>query len=97
MTKFYLRLYCHTPSAEEEAWVDVSLLGVHPELARRLAEIGIIDYSRGFIPVRQAARLRRVLRLRESLGVNLPGAAIITDLLERIEELQDELERLRRR
>lgn len=95
MTKFYLRLYCHTPSADEEAWVDVTVLGVHPDLAQRLAELGIIDYHRGCVPVHQAARLRRVLRLREYLGVNLPGAAIIVDLLERIEELQDELRQLK--
>ncbi|MCG8400486.1 MAG: chaperone modulator CbpM [Firmicutes bacterium] len=95
MAKFYLQLYCHTPSADEDAWVDVNALGIHPDLARRLAELGVVDYRRGFIPVRQAARLRRVMRLRQSLGVNLPGAAIIVDLLERVEELQDELERLK--
>lgn len=97
MTKFYLRFYCHTPSAEEDDWVDVADLGVHPDLAQRLGELGIIDYRRGFVPVRQAARLRRVMRLRRNLGVNLPGAAIIVDLLERIEELQDELGRLKGR
>ena len=96
MANFYLRLYCHTPSPEEGAWVDVNVLGVHPDLARRLAELGIIDYNRGFIPAPQVARLHRVLRLRQSLGVNLSGAAIIVELLERMEELQDELERLRR-
>ncbi|MFA7466974.1 MAG: chaperone modulator CbpM [Desulfotomaculaceae bacterium] len=95
MANFYMRFYCHTPSAEDDTWVDVTALGVHPDLAQRLGELGIIDYRRGFVTARQATRLRRVMRLRRNLGVNLPGAAIIVDLLERIEELQDEVERLK--
>ena len=37
------------------------------------------------------ARLRRMLRLRRDLGVNFKGAAIIVDLLERIEQLEANL------
>ncbi len=37
------------------------------------------------------------MRLRRTLGVNLPGAAIILDLLERIEMLQDEVNKLKGR
>jgi hypothetical protein len=33
-------------------------------------------------------RLRRVLRLRGDLGVNLVGAAIIVDLVERLDRLE---------
>ena len=40
-----------------------------------------------------AARLRRMLRLHADLGVNLIGAAIIVDLLERLERLEAELAR----
>jgi len=42
-----------------------------------------------------ALRLRRMLRLRGDLGVNLAGAAIIVDLMERLERLDAELTRLR--
>jgi len=42
-----------------------------------------------------AARLRRMLRLRADLGVNFTGAAIIVDLMERLEGLDAELARLR--
>jgi DNA-binding transcriptional MerR regulator len=42
-----------------------------------------------------AARLRRMLRLRRDLGVNLTGAAVIVDLLQRLERLESELARLR--
>lgn len=37
------------------------------------------------------ARVRRMLRLRRDLGVNFTGAAIIVDLLERIEQLEASL------
>jgi len=42
-------------------------------------------------------RLRRILRLSRDLGVNLAGAAVISDMRERIVSLQSELLRLRRR
>jgi MerR family transcriptional regulator, heat shock protein HspR len=42
-------------------------------------------------------RLRRILRLRRDLGVNIAGAAVISDMRERIVSLQAELLRLRRR
>jgi chaperone modulatory protein CbpM len=42
-------------------------------------------------------RLRRILRLRRDLGVNLAGAAVISDMRERVVTLQTELVRLRRR
>jgi MerR family transcriptional regulator/heat shock protein HspR len=42
-----------------------------------------------------AARLRRRLRLRPDLALNLTGAAVIMDLLERLERLESELARLR--
>jgi DNA-binding transcriptional MerR regulator len=42
-------------------------------------------------------RLRRILRLRRDLGVNIAGAAVISDMRERIVSLQAELLRRRRR
>jgi chaperone modulatory protein CbpM len=36
-------------------------------------------------------RVRTVVRLQRDLGVNLPGAALALELLERIEELQRRL------
>jgi chaperone modulatory protein CbpM len=43
-----------------------------------------------------ATRLRKMLRLRADLGVNLAGAAIIVDLLARLDRLEAELARARR-
>ena len=42
-----------------------------------------------------ALRLRRMLRLRHDLGVNLCGAAIIVDLLERLDAMEHEIASLR--
>jgi|SRR5215831_3129184 len=42
-------------------------------------------------PAAAAARLRRIRRLHEDLGVNFAGAVIIVDLLERLHRLEAEL------
>jgi len=96
--KYYLQIYRHTlPLGEEDGWIDVNTLEIHPELAERLSELGIIEVRQGYIRARQVRRVQKLMRLRRSLGVNLPGAAIILDLLERLETLEDEIEKLKRR
>lgn len=98
MPNFFLQIYRHTLSTgEEEAWVDIGSLGIHPDMAQLLAELGIVEIRLGRVPVRQVERVRKFLRLRRNLGVNMSGAAIILELLDRIEKLQDEIERLKRR
>ncbi|MDD4335725.1 MAG: chaperone modulator CbpM [Desulfotomaculaceae bacterium] len=97
MEKYYLQMYHHVLSADEDdAWVDLNSLEIHPEMAQLLAEFGILDIREGHIRLKQAARLAKLRRLRCTLGVNLSGAAIILDLLERIETLQEEIDRLKR-
>jgi len=96
MPEYYLKIYCHTPGEDREAWVEVDSLGIHPDTALRLAELGLIDYRPGQVPASQAGRLLKILRLRRSLGVNLAGAAIIVNLLERLEKLQEEIESIKR-
>jgi MerR family transcriptional regulator/heat shock protein HspR len=96
--KLYLQVFRHTLSREnEEAWVNIESLGVHPEIVVRLAELGIVEVYRGHMPAHHVRRLQKAMRLRSSLGVNLPGTAVILDLLDRMEMLQDEIERLKRR
>lgn len=97
MEKYYLQIYHHILSAgEEDIWVDLNSLEIHPEMAQLLAEFGILEINEGYVKLKHAARLSKLKRLRGSLGVNLSGAAIILDLLEKIEELQEEIDRLRR-
>lgn len=65
-------------------------------MAERLAELGIVEIRENQIQAWQASRIQKLMRLRYSLGVNLHAAAIIMDLMERIELLQDEIENLKR-
>lgn len=95
--KYYLQIYHHLLStAEEDVWMDLNSLEIHPEMARLLAEFGILEIKEGHVKVKQAARLLKLQRLRGNLGVNLSGAAIILDLLEKIEAMQEEIDFLRR-
>src|SRR5438128_1072983 len=75
------------------------LVEMHPQTLRLYERLGLLK------PARQGlnrlyseydiARLRQIQRLTQDMGVNLAGVEIILNLLEKIEELQDELERLR--
>jgi chaperone modulatory protein CbpM len=68
--------------------VDVRALarrsGLHPDLVRRLIALDAVDP----LDWDAAARLARLARLRQDLGLNVAGAALVCDLLERIEELE---------
>ncbi len=79
----------------EDDWVSVHSLGYHLEHLEDLVELGIIELRGDNIHVAHVIRLRKFFRLRDTLGVNASGAAIILDLLDRIERLQEELRYLR--
>jgi len=70
--------------------------GVHPDLVRRLVALGLLEPrggSRGaplFRP-QDAFLIARAMRLRRDLGVNYAGAVLATELLARIEELEQRL------
>jgi len=56
-----------------------------------LVERGLVEPSnpdRNEFAAVTAVRLRRMVRLRSDLGVSFVGAAIIADLLERIDQLE---------
>ena len=87
------------PTVETSARAEAALSG--EELARaagisvatlaRLINLGLVEpmpNARGLAATFSAAtasRLRRMLRLHRDLGVNFIGAAIIVDLVERLE------------
>jgi DNA-binding transcriptional MerR regulator len=79
-----------------------SSAGMHPELVRCFVDFGLITAieRRGedlFFEPEVLARLRMIRRLRESLGINLAGIAVILDLRDRISELQRANQDLRRK
>ncbi|WP_084352598.1 chaperone modulator CbpM [Millisia brevis] len=73
--------------------------GLHPDLVVRLIALGAVEAAGGtrsapLFPADTAARLARIVRLRRDLGLNYAGALLATDLLSRIEALEDILEGL---
>ena len=72
--------------------------GISPARLARLIQLGLVEPAEpgpSEFAAAVAARLRRMLRLHDDLGVDLVGAAIITDLLERLDRMETELQRLR--
>jgi chaperone modulatory protein CbpM len=66
--------------------------GVSASTIERLVRLGMIESAEpgsDEFAAATALRLKRMLRLHDDLGVNLAGAAIIVDLLERLERLED--------
>jgi chaperone modulatory protein CbpM len=76
--------------------------GLHPALVESYVEVGLIEpvawqgaallFDASAIP-----RLRMIGRLREALGINVAGIAVILDLLDRLHALQRDNESLHNR
>lgn len=76
--------------------------GMHPVLVQQFVEFGLIEPvewqgARLLFDASAVPRLRMIRRLRESLGINLAGVAVILDLRDRFCALQRENETLRSR
>jgi len=75
---------------------------MHPDVVERYVELGLIHPCEGEGPTlvfepSTVLRLGAVNRLRQSLGINMAGIAVVLDLMDQICALQDENHRLRRR
>lgn len=75
---------------------------VHPEYLRTLVEFGLVEpirSSESEMVFRASAilRVRRIIRIKRDLGVNLPGVAVILRLTEELREVRRELDELRSR
>lgn len=72
--------------------------GISPAKLARLVHLGLVEpiapEPRSFTTA-TLARVKRMLRLHGDLEVDLVAAAIIADLLERLERMETELARLR--
>ena len=75
--------------------------GVHPAQVERFVEFGLlepIEWEGAVSPLFDASaisRLRMIKRLRETLGINLAGIAVIQDLVDRFSKVQAENKGLR--
>lgn len=89
-----IRIHCHTDRGETIAEYQMEC---HPDLLTIYNKMGIIDLKDDSIHFEDLLRLKKILRLKKNCGVNTIGATIIVELLEKIENMQDEIERLRRK
>ena len=74
--------------------------GLEPSVIESFVEYGLVEpvSSRGAEPLFNLEcipHLRKIVRLRRDIGVNLSGIAVILDLLEKIRALSQENEALR--
>jgi DNA-binding transcriptional MerR regulator len=74
--------------------------GLHPTLIERFLEYGLIEPAERLgaqmlFDLNCVSRLRKIERLRHELGANLASVAVILDLLDRMNTLLHEVERLR--
>ncbi|MFQ6122677.1 MAG: helix-turn-helix transcriptional regulator [Dehalococcoidales bacterium] len=79
--------------------VAAKMLGVQIHTLRYYERIGIIEPYRSqgntrLYSERDIALLRRVKTLVDDIGVNLAGVEVILRMMQRMSELQNELERL---
>lgn len=74
--------------------------GIHPELLDRFVRLGLIDTversteGEVFFEPEVIPLIRRILRLRNELGVNYAGIGVILELMSRIELLEAQIRKL---
>lgn len=79
--------------------VAAKMLGIHTYTLRYYERIGVVEprRSQGNIRLyseRDIALLRRVKTLIDDMGVNLAGVEVILRMMERMSQMQKELEKL---
>lgn len=86
------------PSDEPVYLISVAarMCGLHPQTLRLYERLGLIQphrvgNSKRLYSEADIARLRRIQRLTQQMGVNLAGVEIILRLLDRIEQMNREM------
>lgn len=97
MEKYQLEIFCFDAGVcDTFFWVDINDLNLPAELLQKMADWGIIEIKEEKLRTDHIARAYKALRLHRSLGVNLSGIAVILELLDRIDQMNEELEQWRR-
>ncbi|MCK8602117.1 chaperone modulator CbpM [Desulfoferrobacter suflitae] len=76
-----------------------SRCGIHPELIERFVHLGLIDPSghaggEFIFRLEVVPLIRKIIRLRNHLGINYAGIGLVLELMTRIEELEEKLQEL---
>ncbi|HEX7512264.1 MAG TPA: chaperone modulator CbpM [Candidatus Methylomirabilis sp.] len=71
--------------------------GLRPTALEAYTRVGVVQFnaSTGRFPFLAVGRLRKAIRLRRDLGVDLVAVGIVLDLVGRLEAMEAEIERLR--
>jgi DNA-binding transcriptional MerR regulator len=91
---------CQTEPEQLTLDMIASCADMHPALVERFVEFGLLEPvqrqdGRLFFDPSAIPRLRMIGRLRQSLGINLAGIAVVLELRNKVCELQRENELLR--
>ncbi len=101
-----------SPTAKEERregqpqYLSISVvarkLGLHAQTLRMYERLGLVrpkrnEYGNRMYSVEDVERVRKVQDLTRGMGVNLAGVEVAFRLAERLQKLEEELDRLRRR
>lgn len=90
MRKYYLQiLYQDLVPESQTPRILIKDLTFQPLLLERLAALGVIEPRDSSLTLEEVDKVSRILRIRQSFGVNISGAAIIVDLLDRMEEREE--------
>lgn len=72
-----------------------SFVGIHPDMIYRFFQLGLVDPQvekpEPLFEDSVLARIEKILRLKNELGINLNGCGLVLDLLDRIAELEKQL------
>jgi MerR family transcriptional regulator/heat shock protein HspR len=76
------------------------MVNIHPQTLRNYERLGLLQPTRSDGNVRlysdqDVERVRKICRLSDELGVNLAGIEIVLNLLDRVEQLQQEMREVR--
>jgi hypothetical protein len=101
--KVQIVLRCQCPGAWKERALTLDEAafeaGVDVQLVEKLVELGLVSYQGRINDPRlsreEVLRIQKMVRLRRDLNLNWPGAGLVVDLLEQMEILQKELNRLK--
>lgn len=99
MKEYRVELFCFQGEVydkNETNWVPLEQLNFSHEFLKKLQEIGIIETRGEYVRSEHIPRIFKVLRLRKTLGINFTGAAVIMELLDKIDDLQEEIETLKK-
>jgi hypothetical protein len=75
---------------------NISISFIHSLQEYGLVELTVIEKSL-FIPTEKLIDIERLVRLHYDLDINMEGIDVVTQLLGRIKEMQDEMKNLKNR